>query len=73
MAYAIYQGSMGIRSKEVVREGFATMEDALAAFHEMFGDKVAHIEEDYEGHEAYDALVARGHLIETYAIEKAVH
>ncbi len=71
MTFSIYRTEMGIRSKEAIRTGFASLEEAVAAFTALKGDSIAVLEKDEDGHEAYDAIVARGPVIETYAIEAA--
>lgn len=71
MTFAIYRTEMGIRSKEAIRTGYASLEEAVAAFTALKGDTIADLEKD-EDNEAYDAIVARGSIIETYAIEASV-
>lgn len=70
MTYAIYRTEMGIRSKEAIRTGFVSLEEAVAAFVELKGETIAAMEKDEENN-AYDAMVVRGTVLETYAIEAA--
>lgn len=70
MTFAIYRTGMGNCSKEVVRTGYASLSEAVAAFEALKGDTIVHLEKD-EDSEAYDAVVARAHILETFAIEAA--
>ncbi len=70
MTFSIYRTEMGIRSKEAIRTGFPSLDEAVAAFTALKGDTIVDLEKD-EDNEAYDAIVARGPIIETYAIEAA--
>jgi hypothetical protein len=69
MTYAIYRTDMGIRFKEAIRTGYLSLDEAVAAFTALKGETIAILEKDEDGHEAYDAVVIRGPVMETYAIE----
>lgn len=70
MTYSIYRTSMGASAKEEVRSGFLSLAEAVESFKALKGEAVVHLELDDENN-AYDALVARAHIIETWSIEAA--
>ncbi len=71
MTFTIYRVAMGACSKEAVRTGFASLDEAVAAFVALKGENIVDLAKDEDGHEAYDAIVMRGPVMETFAIEAA--